>query len=140
MFSRLKTLRFIEKQMPKCMTTDELCENLAKFQSNPTLMPMPMQPPHRSLFGLNLIQVAKGCNFSWDPDDEYMHQPQLFWFYLYANASASKENFWTLAEANDCLIQVDYPKSVLESLEGKRQGITAFLSPKVVGWEDRRTV
>ncbi|OSS48501.1 hypothetical protein B5807_07647 [Epicoccum nigrum] len=139
-FSRLKNLRFIEKQMPKCMTTEELCKSLAKLQSNPTPMPMSTPPPHQSLFGLNLIQVAKGYNFSWDPDDEDMHQPQLFRFYLYANASASRENYWTLAEANDRLIQVEYPRSVLESLEEKREGITAFLSPKVVGWEDQRMI
>ena len=145
MFSRLKTLRFIEKQMPKCMTTDDLCKNLAKFQSNPTSMPMsiplpPLPPLHQSIFGLNLIQVAKGCNFSWDPDDEDMHQPQLFCFYLFAGAGTPKENFWTLAEANDRLIQAAYPKCVLESLEEKQPGITAFLSQKVVGWEDRRLV
>jgi hypothetical protein len=138
MFSNFKTLRFIEKVMPKCMTTDELCENPTKFESAPP----PMPPPHQSLFGLELNQVAKGYNFSWDPDDEYTHQPQVFRFYLYANAnaSASKEKFWTLAEASDRLIKVDYPEEVLESLEEKRQGITAFLSPKVVGWEDQRMV
>ena len=138
MFSRLKTLRFIEKLMPRCMTTEELLENVVKFESIPMLMPPPQ--PHRSLFGLKLVQVAKGCNFSWDPDVEYTHQPQVFRFYLYAKASAASERFWTLAEVNDCLIKVDYPEGVLESLEEKQQGITAFLSPKVVGWEDQRMV
>jgi hypothetical protein len=116
----------------------ELCENPTKFESAAP----PMPPPHQSLFGLELIQVAKGYNFSWDPDEEYTHQPQVFRFYLYANANASisKEKFWTLAEASDRLIKVDYPEEVLESLEEKRQGITAFLSPKVVGWEDQRMV
>jgi hypothetical protein len=136
MLPRLKTLRF-RTWYTGDVHTDHVSMNSADYLVEPTSVP-------HTICGLKMVQMATGCDFTRSSRrslDRSFHRLHFTTYYVYANAKANakKANFWTLEEVSGYLDGwVKFLPADLEKFEKEREGITAVLTDKVLGWTDQR--
>jgi hypothetical protein len=136
MLPRLKTLRF-RTWYTHDVHTDHVSMNSADYLVERTSVP-------HTICGLKMVQVATGCDFTRSYRrslNRSFHLLHLTTYYVYANAKANakKANFWTLEEVSGFLDGCfKFWPAELEKFEKEREGITAVLTDKVLGWTDQR--
>lgn len=130
--TRLQTLRF---RAVHCRETrvDHVCFVSAVYVVEQLFVP-------HTICGLKMIQTATGCEFD-KARSRIVHHLHSTTYYVYANkkANTKKINFCTLAEVSaipDSWVKLS--PATLEYYEKEREGISAALSAKVLGWTDRR--
>lgn len=132
MLPRLQSLRF-RAAYCRDILVDHVCFESAGYVVEP------LSVPH-TICGLKMIQAATGCEFD-KARSRTVHHLHSTTYFVYANEKASikKVNFWTLADVSAVPDGwVKFSPATLEYYETEREGISAVLSAKVLGWTDRR--